>query len=85
MPDDGEVFSSPAGLDVGQATDVGRVREANEDALLTLPRAAGSEDRVLVAVADGMNDDRPDVYDAATAQDAWERTISFFNKQLTAT
>jgi len=32
-----------------------------------------------------MNDDRPDVYDAATAQDAWERTISFFNKQLTAT
>ena len=28
--------ASPTGLDVGLATDVGRVREANEDALLAL-------------------------------------------------
>ncbi|MBV9172265.1 MAG: Stp1/IreP family PP2C-type Ser/Thr phosphatase [Chloroflexi bacterium] len=40
----------PAGLDIGSATDVGRVREANEDALLTASRDAS----VLVAVADGM-------------------------------
>jgi carboxymethylenebutenolidase len=30
-----------------------------------------------------MNDERPEVYDAATAQDAWQRTIAFFNKELT--
>jgi len=29
-----------------------------------------------------MNDDRPEVYDAASAQDAWTRTIEFFNKHL---
>ena len=54
MPDDGNALTSLAGLDVGQQTDVGRVREANEDALLSLPRPAGSADRWLVAVADGM-------------------------------
>jgi PPM family protein phosphatase len=43
-----------SGLDVGQATDVGRVREANEDALLTLARPAGSVRQLLAAVADGM-------------------------------
>ena len=54
MPDDGNALTSLAGLDIGQKTDVGRVREANEDALLTLPRPAGAADRWLVAVADGM-------------------------------
>src|SRR5919202_1005111 len=39
-------------LDVGSFTDVGRVRDSNEDAMLTLD--AGQEDVVLVAVADGM-------------------------------
>ena len=29
-----------------------------------------------------MNDERPEVYDAATAQDAWKRTLEFFNKHL---
>jgi protein phosphatase len=37
-------------LDIGQATDVGRVRESNEDALL----AADLGSAVLAAVADGM-------------------------------
>jgi PPM family protein phosphatase len=37
-------------LDIGSATDVGRVRELNEDALLVVRGPA----RVLVAVADGM-------------------------------
>ena len=41
-------------LDLGMATDVGRVREANEDAMLIL-RADGARDgQVLIAVADGM-------------------------------
>jgi len=79
MPDDGEVFSSPAGLDVGQATDVGRVREANEDALLTLPRAAGSEDRVLVAVADGMGGHKAGEVASALAIEALRTALSVAN------
>jgi protein phosphatase len=51
MPTDGEAFSNPAGLDVGQATDVGKVREHNEDALLAVAHEGGL---LLVAVADGM-------------------------------
>ena len=45
-------FQPEGMLEVGSATDVGRVRESNEDALLTLDGAGGDE--VLVAVADGM-------------------------------
>ena len=41
-------------LDIGQATDVGRVREANEDALLAKTRGNGHGKTVLIAVADGM-------------------------------
>jgi carboxymethylenebutenolidase len=29
-----------------------------------------------------FNDDRPDVYDKAAAQDAWRRTLEFFRKHL---
>jgi protein phosphatase len=54
MPTDGATTSYPRGLDIGQATDVGRVREANEDAMLTLSPAGANDDQVLVAVADGM-------------------------------
>jgi PPM family protein phosphatase len=43
----------PDGLDVGSATDVGRVRTNNEDALLVL-RPPVHEGQLLVAVADGM-------------------------------
>ena len=31
-----------------------------------------------------MNDDRPEVYDAPTAQDAWQRALDFFNKELSS-
>ncbi len=68
-------------LDIGQATDVGRVRESNEDALLAMDLGT----TVLAAVADGMGghaagevasalaikvlretfDDLPGTYDAA--------------------
>ena len=46
--------ASPSGLDVGLATDVGRVREANEDALLALAPGGQRAGQMLVAVADGM-------------------------------
>src|SRR4030095_14953467 len=29
-----------------------------------------------------MNDERPEVYDATSAQDAWRRSIDFFNEAL---
>ena len=29
-----------------------------------------------------FNDDRPEVYDASAAQDAWDRTLGFFSKHL---
>jgi protein phosphatase len=46
-------FGVPSsGLDVGSASDVGRVRDSNEDAMLALE--AGGPGAVLVAVADGM-------------------------------
>jgi carboxymethylenebutenolidase len=32
-----------------------------------------------------FNDDRPEVHDAGAAQQAWERTLSFFRKHLAAT
>jgi carboxymethylenebutenolidase len=31
-----------------------------------------------------MNDDRPEVYNAQAAQDAWDRVIAFFRKELAA-
>jgi protein phosphatase len=41
-------------LDIGRATDVGRVRESNEDALLVARANGERAGQVLVAVADGM-------------------------------
>jgi serine/threonine protein phosphatase PrpC len=46
--------STQPALDIGTATDVGRVREANEDSLLAVRRTGDREDEALVAVADGM-------------------------------
>jgi PPM family protein phosphatase len=46
--------SNVNGLDIGMATDVGRVREANEDALLVLRGDGLRAGQALVAVADGM-------------------------------
>src|SRR5579859_408177 len=46
--------STPAALDIGTATDVGRVREANEDALLAVRPGGARDGEALVAVADGM-------------------------------
>lgn len=45
----------PGGIDIGTATDVGRVREANEDSMLAI---APGDGHLLVAVADGMGGHR---------------------------
>jgi serine/threonine protein phosphatase PrpC len=49
-----EVPLTPSALDIGLATDVGRVREGNEDALLAVLADGARRGQVLVAVADGM-------------------------------
>src|SRR5438105_10738897 len=54
MPERLEETSTHSALDIGTATDVGRVRAANEDSLLALLAAGPREGQVLVAVADGM-------------------------------
>src|SRR5258708_7972673 len=46
--------STQSALDIGTATDVGRVREANEDSLLAVRGAGVRDGEALVAVADGM-------------------------------
>src|ERR1700674_1170993 len=43
--------STHAALDIGLATDVGRVREANEDALIAVRPDGARDGQVLVAVA----------------------------------
>jgi PPM family protein phosphatase len=57
-------------LDIGQATDVGRVREANEDALLALPEPPTPDGPILVAVADGMGGHRAGEVASAIAIDS---------------
>src|SRR5260370_38847444 len=47
------VFSSRL-MDIGSATDRGRVREGNEDALLVMYPEGARKGQILVAVADGM-------------------------------
>ncbi|MDQ6671696.1 MAG: protein phosphatase 2C domain-containing protein [Chloroflexota bacterium] len=54
MTEERTTTSTQAALDIGLATDVGRVREANEDALLALRPEGARDGQVLVAVADGM-------------------------------
>lgn len=46
--------STQSALDIGTATDVGRVREANEDSYLAIRLTGVRDGQVLVAVADGM-------------------------------
>jgi PPM family protein phosphatase len=62
----------PAALDIGSATDVGRVREANEDALL----AATRNGQVLVAVADGMGGHKAGEVASALAIDTLKRALA---------
>jgi PPM family protein phosphatase len=54
---DEQTVRVPRRYDVGSATDVGRVRDHNEDAMYAVPREVADEngsEPLLVAVADGM-------------------------------
>jgi protein phosphatase len=62
----------PAELDVGSATDVGRVREANEDAFLTALRNGA----VLLAVADGMGGHKAGEVASALAIEALKQALA---------
>jgi PPM family protein phosphatase len=62
-------------LDIGTATDVGRVRAANEDALLAVLAEGAREGQVLVAVADGMGGHKAGEVASALAVEALERTF----------
>src|SRR5947207_3966819 len=62
-------------MDIGRATDVGRVREGNEDALLVLEPAGPRQDRIVVAVADGMGGHNAGEVASALAVQALQRAI----------
>lgn len=62
-------------LDIGTATDVGRVRAANEDAVLAVLADGAREGQVLVAVADGMGGHKAGEVASALAVEALQRTF----------
>jgi PPM family protein phosphatase len=62
-------------LDVGSATDVGRVREANEDALLAVRPAGARDGQLLVAVADGMGGHKAGEVASALAIESLRRAL----------
>lgn len=64
--------TTPATLDIGLATDVGRVREANEDAMLVAPCG----ELVLVAVADGMGGHQAGEVASALAVQSLEQALA---------
>ncbi|HEY3059579.1 MAG TPA: protein phosphatase 2C domain-containing protein [Chloroflexota bacterium] len=66
--------NTSSALDVGHATDVGRVREANEDALLSMARTGG-DGELLVAVADGMGGHKAGEVAAALAVESLKDTL----------
>jgi carboxymethylenebutenolidase len=51
-----------------------------------IQQAGGSIETHIYPNADHafFNDTRPEVYNPTAAGDAWERTLTFFNQQLTA-
>jgi serine/threonine protein phosphatase PrpC len=67
--------STQAALDIGLATDVGRVREANEDALLAVRPDGARDGQVLVAVADGMGGHKAGEVASALAVETLRRVL----------
>lgn len=63
------------GLDIGMATDVGRVREANEDALLAARPGGARAGQVLIAVADGMGGHKAGEVASALAIESLRRAL----------
>jgi PPM family protein phosphatase len=76
--------STQAALDIGVATDVGRVREANEDALLAVRPDGARVGQVLVAVADGMGGHKAGEVASALAVESLRRALNESDPSATA-
>lgn len=63
-------------MDIGSATDVGRIRETNEDALLVLELHGKHQGHVLVAVADGMGGHKAGEVASALAVESARRALA---------
>jgi PPM family protein phosphatase len=62
-------------MDIGSFTDVGRVREGNEDSLLVVEAQGQRAGQVIVAVADGMGGHNAGEVASALAVDALRRVV----------
>src|SRR6267378_6463450 len=67
--------STQSALDIGTATDVGRVREANEDSFLAVRPAGERNGEALVAVADGMGGHKAGEVASALAVQALQQML----------
>jgi serine/threonine protein phosphatase PrpC len=70
------VTSTQSALDIGTATDVGRVREANEDSFLAVRPAGVRDGEALVAVADGMGGHKAGEVASALAVQALQQMLN---------
>ncbi len=71
-------------MDIGKATDVGRVREINEDSLLVLEADGPRSGQVIVAVADGMGGHNAGEVASALAIDSLRRAVEEADSSLDA-
>jgi PPM family protein phosphatase len=71
-------------MDIGSFSDVGRVREGNEDALLVMDPAGPRLGQVVVAVADGMGGHNAGEVASAIAVDALRRVVEEAEPSLEA-
>src|SRR4051812_8891343 len=62
-------------MDIGSFTDVGRVREGNEDSLLVVAPDGSRAGQVVVAVADGMGGHNAGEVASAMAVDSLRRVV----------
>lgn len=69
-------------MDIGKATDVGRVRASNEDSLLVLEPGGARKGQLLVAVADGMGGHKAGEVASALAVASLQRAIDEVDSEL---
>jgi protein phosphatase len=62
-------------MDIGSATDRGRVRETNEDCLLTIELSGSRQGQVVVCVADGMGGHNAGEVASALAVESVRRSV----------
>jgi serine/threonine protein phosphatase PrpC len=71
-------------MDIGTATDVGRVRAGNEDALLAVRPDGARQGQVVVAVADGMGGHKAGEVASALAISGLQRALTEVDPALSA-